>query len=333
VEARIRDRYTDDMRRQAFARHGAVPEGARELDGFESFIYEFHRNGRPYILRVGHTLRRPVELVRGEIDWINYLADGGAAVARAVPSVDGRLVETIADGAGDQFLATAFGYANGSGPHGEAQLVAIAEAYGQAIGRMHALTKTYEPSDPAWTRMQWDDPNILDAWSWLPETDSVVLDRVDAVVAHIRDLPRDRASYGLVHQDAHGGNFHIADDGQLTFFDFDDCCYSWFVDDIAIVLFYAALFTDDPPAFTGEFLPRFLRGYARENTLDVMWLSEIPHFLKLREIDLYAVIHRSFDVADLTDPWVAAYMRGRKERIESGAPVLDLDFACLSSGA
>ena len=82
VEARIRDRYTDDMRRQAFARHGAVPEGARELDGFESFIYEFHRNGRPYILRVGHTLRRSVELVRGEIDWINYLADGGAAVAR-----------------------------------------------------------------------------------------------------------------------------------------------------------------------------------------------------------------------------------------------------------
>ncbi len=326
MESRIRDRYTDDVRREAFGRYGVADDDARALDGFESFIYEFARGGDSYILRVGHTLRRSADLVRGEIDYINYLADGGAAVARAVPSSTDRLVEPIPDGAGDSFLATAFTYAPGSGPHGEAQAFAIAEEYGQAIGRMHALTKTYEPPASG-VRLHWDDPSVLDAWPFLPESESVALERVDTVVEYLRGLPTDRESYGLVHQDAHGGNFHIADDGRLTFFDFDDCCYPWFVNDIAIVLFYASLCAEDPAAFTGEFLPRFLRGYARENTLDATWLREIPHFLKLREIDLYAVIHRSFDVNDLTDPWVARYMRGRKARIERGVPVVDVDFS------
>ena len=51
--------------------------------------------------------------------------------------------------------------------------------------------------------------------------------------------------------------------------------------------------------------------------------------MKLREIDLYAVIHRSFDINNLDDPWCAWYMNGRKEKIESGKPYLDYDFISL----
>ena len=46
----------------------------------------------------------------------------------------------------------------------------------------------------------------------------------------------------------------------------------------------------------------FLTGYSRENPLETRRLNGIPYFLKLREIDLYAVIHRSFDVENLDDP-------------------------------
>jgi len=103
-------------------------------------------------------------------------------------------------------------------------------------------------------------------------------------------LPKDRAGYGLIHQDAHGGNFFIKD-GAITLFDFDDCMYGWFIYDIAMVLFYAALGKEDMAAFTKTFMGDFLQGYAQENMLDPPWLPEIPHFLKLREIDLYAIIH------------------------------------------
>jgi hypothetical protein len=48
--------------------------------------------------------------------------------------------------------------------------------------------------------------------------------------------------------------------------------------------------------------------------------------MKLREIDLYAVIHRSFDLDNLQDSWVARFMNGRKQRIEQGVLYLQTDF-------
>jgi hypothetical protein len=53
-------------------------------------------------------------------------------------------------------------------------------------------------------------------------------------------------------------------------------------------------------------------------------------FLKLREIDLYVVIHRSFDVNKVDDLWAARYMKGRKQRIENDVPYIDLDFESLA---
>ena len=51
--------------------------------------------------------------------------------------------------------------------------------------------------------------------------------------------------------------------------------------------------------------------------------------LKLREIDLFAQIHISFDVENLTDPWNIGYMRGRKERIDADLPYIDFDWDSL----
>ena len=57
----------------------------------------------------------------------------------------------------------------------------------------------------------------------------------------------------------------------------------------------------------------------------------MPHFLKMREIDLYGVIHRSFDVNHIDDErWCARYMRDRKYRIEHDVPYIDFDFESLS---
>ena len=62
--------------------------------------------------------------------------------------------------------------------------------------------------------------------------------------------------------------------------------------------------------------------------MDKSWLEEIPAFLKLRELELYAVINRSFDLDDL-DPWTASFMNGRKARLEGDAPYFDLDVGRL----
>ena len=324
MEPRIRDRFNDKILEEACQRYGIAPGHIHLLDGFESFMYEFDRPDGDFILRIGHSFRRTPELIHGEVDWLNYLAAGGAGVASAVHSARGELVEQIPDGLGEYFLATAFAKARGSPPEGAAWNAGLFERWGQLIGRMHRLTKDYVPSNPAWRRPEWDDPINNDMIQFLPPSAASILHSYRELVATLQRLPRDRESYGLVHQDAHGGNFFVDEAGNITLFDFDDCVYGHFIYDIAMVLFYAVM--SDFEQRTPEFCVPFFRGYRQENRLDPVWLAEIPHFLKLREIELVAVIHRSFDIANISDPWVRHFMDGRMDRLDRCEPYNPVDF-------
>jgi Ser/Thr protein kinase RdoA (MazF antagonist) len=330
VEKRIRERYNDEILHRARQRYGIAPGEIRLLDGFESFMYEFQRGGWEYILRLAHSIRRSEGLILGEVHWINYLVAGGAPAAQAIRSAQDRLVELIEDDQGGHFLATAFVKAQGKPPWEVGWTPELYETYGQLLGRMHALTQHYQVAAPAWRRPEWDDDLMLDAERNLPASEAIAVERHQQVVDHVQSLPKEAGSYGLIHFDAHAANLLIDESGSITLFDFDDCLYSWFIYDLAIVLFYMVTGVEDVASCTAAFLPPFLRGYRRENRLDPGWLHEMPWFLKLREIDLYAVIHRSLDVDNLDDPWCARYMRDRKRRIEENVPYIDFDFDSLA---
>lgn len=326
----IGKRYNDDILHQAMQRFGIKRNQIELLDGFESFIYEFYRpQDGEFILRIGHSGRRTPELIAGEVDWINYLARGGANVSRAILSKNGKLVESVDDGHGEQFLATAFLKARGA-PSWETEWTPkFVEHYGRVMGRIHRLTKDYVPSDPSWRRPEWDTPGNMNIAKTLLASETAALAKFQDLMCHFETLPKGGESYGLIHQDAHGGNFFVHE-GQITLFDFDDCIYSWLIYDIAMVLFYAAMWADDKAAFTQEFMPDFLHGYARENSLDLKWLRELPYFLKLREIDLFGLIQHDFDMETLDDPWCVGYMKGRKELIDSDMPYIDFDWDSLA---
>lgn len=328
MEKAIRERYNEAILHEARRRYDIDADAIKLLDGFESFMYEYERNGAEYILRIGHTIRRSIAQIQGEVDWINYLNKGGVGVARAVPSEAGSLVEAINDGQGGHFLVVAFVKAEGgpsweNGRWNEDLFV----HYGRLLGRMHSLTKDYEPADPSWRRLEWDDPINVDVLHWLPEDQVLVEQRGEEVLAYLRSLPKDKESYGLIHQDAHAGNFFVDEQGKITLFDFDDSVYSWFVYDIAMVVFYAVTNHEDPEAMAAEMWPSFWHGYSLENDLDPRWLAEMPAFFKLREIGLYAIIHRSLDVDNIEDGWVAQFMDGRRQRIEQDIPYLQFVFS------
>ena len=328
MDPKIAQRYNDSILREAMERFAIQKSEIKLLDGFESFLYEFYRPGDgEFILRVGHSSRRSPEMIAGEVDWINYLARGGAQVSRAILSQKGNLVEAVDDGHGEQFLATAFIKAPG-GPAWEAELPPnFTEHYGSVIGRIHRLTKDYVPANPAWRRPEWDSPGNLEVADWLPTSETVALQKFQDLMHYFENLPKDRESYGLIHQDAHAGNFFVHD-GQITLFDFDDCVYGWFIYDIAMVFFYKLMGHESDAAHIQKFTSAFLHGYSRENMLDPQWLTVLPYFLKLREIDLYAQIHFSFDLNHLDD-WCRRYMAGRKEKIENEVPYLEFDWVSL----
>ena len=326
----IKDRYNDAILQEAMRRYGIARDQIHALDAFESFIYEFERESQRYILRIGHSFRRTKSLILGEVDWINYLAAGGVSVARAIPSVAGNLVEAIDDGQGGTFFAAAFVKARGQAPW-DLWTPELYESYGALIGRMHTLSKAYRPGDVAWTRPDWTDDIFEFVQRYLPDTESIARQKYADTCAHVNTLVKDRDSYGLTHQDAHGNNFFVDEKGQITLFDFDECAYNWYVNDLAVVLFYIVQGAADWRAFTAEFMAHFLRGYGRTCSLDAGWLKEIPYFLKIREIELYAVMYRDFDLNDIDDEWCARFMHDRKSRIENDVPFVDFDFQLLAT--
>jgi Ser/Thr protein kinase RdoA (MazF antagonist) len=330
MDQKIKDRFNDNILQEAMRRYGIPKSQIHSLDAFESFIYEFERGAHAYILRVAHSLRRSEVLVLGELDWIDYLAERGVSVARAIPSESGNLVEVIEDQWGGAFLVTAFVKARGQAPW-DLWTPKLYKSYGEMLGRIHTLSKSYQPKQMSWKRPDWDDALFEFVESYLPESEGVAKKKYTDICQHVNTFVKDRESYGLTHQDAHGNNLFVDASGQITFFDFDECAYNWFINDIAVVLFYIVQDAEDWLAFTEEFMSHFLRGYVQECPLDSRWLKEIPNFLKIRELELYAVMHRDFDVNNIEDEWCARFMNQRKYRIDHDVPFIDFEFQSLST--
>jgi Ser/Thr protein kinase RdoA (MazF antagonist) len=264
------------------------------------------------------------------VDWVNYLVAGGAPASQVIESEDGNLIESVDDQQGGTFLATVFEYAEGIPAWDFGWDDALYRSMGITLGRNHRLTKGYQPKDPDAKRPQWDDRIMLVDRTWLPNSEMVVWEKYVQIVDWCRQLPKTEQDYGLIHFDVHAMNFFVDGTGSLNLFDFDDCHYSWFANDIAIVLFYMALGQEDVAEFSLDFMTEFIQGYKLENQFEKEWLTQLPNFLKMREIDLYAIIHRSFDVESMTDEWNLRYMNGRKEKIENDVPYIDLDFTRLA---
>ncbi len=185
----IKDRYNDTILQEAMQRYGIAKDQIHSLDAFESFIYEFERDSRAYILRIAHSFRRSESLILGEVDWINYLAEGGVSVAKAILSEFGKLVEVIEDQRGGTFLVTAFVKAQGQAPW-DLWTPKLYKSYGEMIGRIHTLSKSYQPGQAAWKRPDWDNDLFAFVERYLPESEFLAKKKYEDICSHINTLPK-----------------------------------------------------------------------------------------------------------------------------------------------
>lgn len=329
MEQHIIQRYTDAIKAQIWQRFKIDEATLKELDGFESFIYEYEYEDEARILRVSHSDRYSSNQIHGEIDFLRYLDANGANVAGVYLSSQGHPVEIFADGHGGEYLVSSFRKAPGA--HLGQWSEEFMQHYGETIGRLHRLSKDYRPAKEEWTRLHWDNPEMLNYLDWLQARDAELYASQEKLVAYLHNLPRDDKSYGLIHQDAHGGNFFVHK-GKITLFDFADACYAWYAMDVALVLFYALSSPrEDTIAFTEQFMRNFLLGYRREFDLDSKWLAEIPYFMRQREIDLWAFIERDIpNWRTMDDGWITRMMTGRREAILEERPFVDFNFSSLA---
>ncbi len=275
----------------------------------------------------------PTEQTLGMLEWVRFLSENGAPVAEPIVSAQGRLLERL-EADGKVYTITAFKEVDGTLAERipqEEWTDELLRSIGRATGKMHAISKRYQPSHQALNRPHWwESYEIHKATQRLGETADPARDKLPALVAELKRLPVDPDGYGLIHGDLHFANFLVRLGGGVTIIDFDDCQYGWFAMDIAMALFdvlvlYNARSEMESKGFARIFMQHYLAGYREENVFERAWQVTIPHFLKLKELCVYAALIGHPDI-ERPESWVGRYMRGRAERIAAGITYVEIDF-------
>lgn len=300
--------------------------------GHFSDVYEFSKDNQAYVLRiVPPNDEIDLQAMKAILGWVDFLAGHSASVAKPVPSQTGHLAELFGQDH-QPYLIVASEKARGilaeTLPF-EQWTPALFERLGRTVGKIHAIARQYIPPDETLRRPDWDMiGNCFNPNPPLDASEEVIREKQEALLNQIKALPKDEASYGLVHADLHAGNYYIdLETDTITLFDFDDCAYGWYVMDIAMNLFDLVVLYPgtDKDEFARRFLADYLKGYLAENPLDPFWLRRLPQFLKLLEIGVYAQLYHFYDPADQSS-WAGRFMTDRKSRIEHDIPYLGLDF-------
>ncbi|RAL24117.1 phosphotransferase enzyme family protein [Thermoflavimicrobium daqui] len=306
----IQKQFNENILQMAAQCYGVQPKDLISLGGFESHVYEFVYQQKPCIMKITHSLRRTKDYIMGELDFLNFLIDRGANVARALPSSYGNWVEIIPTGQTDSyFLVIVYEKAKGKLPTEAEWNHHLFETWGQTLGKIHAISKEYKLPNSAFKRQEWNEEDQLDIAKYVPNSQTKVFEQVEKLMDRIASLPKDRNSYGLIHGDFHHKNFFV-ENGIITVFDFDDVTYNWYINDIATILYFVNMHPLKPwvKEFPRCFLDPFLIGYCRENQLDPIWFKYLPDFLRLNHVIQYVICYQSLDMEKLT--------KAQKHRIE-----------------
>ncbi|MBN1247533.1 MAG: phosphotransferase [Anaerolineae bacterium] len=289
--------FEQDSLDTAATRYGTSRDALQIFEGTEgcqNLVYAYQAAGRPLVLRVSYRPDRPLGQIEAELDFISHLADQGVRVARPVPSRGGRLVEAFETGA-LTFIAVSFERGRGMRvPDNDyryregAPIEEYFRDWGRALGQMHAGARTYIPRAGLQRR-----PDLLELLDFEPVEDRVpgdlpqVRQKLSVLLDELRGLPRDSDGYGLIHGDFNDGNFTVDySNGDITVFDFDDCCYGWFAYELACAWEGGVGRTMfEPLAERRGFMDRYfdvlLAGYAEHNRLPTAWLDRVPLFLRV----------------------------------------------------
>ncbi len=262
-------------------------------EGGRNEIMTVSLNGeKRYVLRISALGDRSENDYLAETEFVRYLAENGAPVADVIPSVRGRLAETI-EADGRTIYVSLFACAkgmliadNGYRYREGANLGEYFFNTGKALGAIHRLSRIYAPVHrrPDYFdkyNMEYLDRLIPDEYG---ELKKAVARRLDA----FRALPKDKDSYGLVHFDFSDGNWHIdMETGAITVFDFDNCMNCWYMFDLANLWIHNEGWTrheTDPRrrfALMRQCFDLQLQGYRTETELPEDMPQRLPLFIDM----------------------------------------------------
>lgn len=255
-------------------------------------IYPFNGCGKKCFLRLAPVEEKQEQNLRGELEFLQYLQKNNYPSMRPVASQIGKLLVQL-DTKWGQYYASVFEGVPGKPIEDTDYSADLMMAYGKALGRLHSLSKTYEPTCKKWS--------YEDVLAWIRKTLQTyhapehMLQKADKVELELSALERNIETYGLIHYDFEPDNvFYDETSGECHVIDFEDGMYHFYLLDIEQV------FDSLSEELTGDSLKQakesFVQGYQSEMVLDADYEQKLP--IMRRFCNLYAYTRLTRCIAD-----------------------------------
>ena len=270
-------------------------------------------SGRAFALRVHRPAYHSREEIESELAWIDALR--GAAVVNAPAPVagrDGGRVRSMAVEGGPARHVTMFDWLPGAAPAADADLIPNFALLGGLAARMHLFGIGWQ-RPASFRRFTYDDAAVLDRALWgrwqdapgIGGAEAAILSRAcDEIRRHLGLYGRGAERFGLCHNDLRLANL-LVDGDRLSVIDFDDCGFSWFLNDFAT----AVSFMEGEPQVAG-WMEAWLGGYTRARALTAEDRAILPTLIMLRRMLLVGWVGFHHEHAAEARALGAAYATG-----------------------
>lgn len=294
------------------------------LPGYHNDVVVVELDARRLVLRVAPPGHRSESELRAEMLFLRHLADDEAPVVRPAPRPEGDLIVRI-PGAQPR-LGCLFELVDGTGWRECEHDRGVIEAAGEALGRIHASSRSLRAARAPLARRAWHEkPHLVRAAEVCDRIASGLGTSITRFVDELRrhDGPGD--GWGLLHGDFLFSNYLVRDDA-VCVIDFDDCEYGHYAYDLAVNVYYYVLGGDPAGAEhrtdrARELLDWLLRGYRRHQPFSRVDAELLEPLMVQREIDLLSSIATHFDTANL-GPWQRAFVDSAVPRVLEHRPVV-----------
>ncbi len=273
-----------DIAGQALERWGGDPTSLRHLGDSGNSVYAYENRGMQHILRLTDPTYRSRRHLVAEADFLDHLRACGVRVSHALPSLAGEWVEEI-DPDAEPFFASSYSFAPGLAVERRSQhwTRRFFIEWGHVLGEMHRAAETYHPAGPE-RRWKWEEEGwIANALVLIPEEDVDSRREFVDVMRAVRTFVEMPHTFGLIHADFAPGNFRFSpEEGKITAFDFGNCCYHFYLSDIAISL--STLRREENREQLKEWL---LAGYRSVRQLSGEFEEGLEWLIRLRIVYVY----------------------------------------------
>ncbi|WP_291334899.1 phosphotransferase enzyme family protein [Albidovulum sp.] len=269
--------------------------------------------GRSAALRVHRPNYHSREEIESELMWIDALRRARVVDAPTpIEARDGGRVRTVAVENGPARHVTLFDWLPGAAPSADADLIRGFGRLGDLAARMHLFGMGWR-RPAVFRRFTYDDTAVLEKalwgrWQDAPGAGAEEQDILSRATAEIRrrlaDYGRAPNRFGLCHNDLRLANLLI-DGDRLSVIDFDDCGYSWYLNDFAT----AVSFMEDD-ARVADWMEAWLGGYTGNRPLSRTDRDILPTLIMLRRMLLVGWVGFHYEHAVEARQLGAAYATG-----------------------